>query len=655
VRGLNDRGADNRRNIGARDNWDNRDGRNRSRDSSVTVRRVGNSGDRRKNRLVTSGLLRSRDRVGGLLVGLGGRSRGVRDLLAGNASGHDRNLRAASLGGLAGLGAVGGALDDGDGGSRRGSSGRLEGLGGASLAWDDSGKSVGDGGDRHRSSMSRCGHGRDSTSLSGRANVGALDDGRGNDLLGVASRAVDDGGSTARDGVDVSRGESAGDIANGAVSMSRSGDDSRSSGDRLGGRSVEGRVASGLRSRVVTRGVRESITLRSSLRSSRDGSKRDSSGLGLVAILALLLNEETSRATVGHADLGLGSSSKLDGQGRSEAEVEDVANLDIEINSETEGESDDLVDGDNAVVGGDKSGSVLEKADPDSNLGTGFNVENGDVELSFQVDFGSETETKLEVDSGGEIDISSDTEGKGLGDKSLEGNIDDVLGEKRDLDESLLAESKVDTSRKINSSVNTDNKVKSKSSTRLSLKKAGDLDIESRGSKELNGLVDSSRGRDVDLDVGLDSTKTNADARLLEETLDELKGSITLDLSLGEVKTKLDSRARSRGGGGDTLEQGVVLPAVGERASRNTVGLGLLDSLQRVSGDLLGKVSDSVLGRSQVNSSLDSSSLAAERNIDVKTKTDTGQKVRRGLGNGHETSQSGKQAREMHIEESKQK
>jgi hypothetical protein len=649
VRGLGNRGADNRRDIGAGDN------RNRSRNSSVTVRRVRDSGDRREDGLVTSGLLRSRNWVCGLLVGLSGGSRGVRNLLAGNTSGHNGNLRAASLGGLVRLGAVGGALDDGDSGSRGRSGGRLESLGSASLAGDDSGKSVGDGGDRHRSSVSRGGHGRDGTSLSGRADVGALDDGRGNDLLGVASRAVDDRGSTAGDSVNLSGGESAGNIAKGAVSMGRSGDDSRSSGNRLGGRSVERRVAGGLGDSVVARSVRDSIALRSSLGSSRDGSKGNGSGLGLVTILALLLEENTSRATVGHADLGLGSSSKLDGQGRSKVEFEDVTNLNIELDSETKSEGNDLVDGNKAVVGGDESSGVLEKADPDSNLGASFDIENGDVEVGFQVDFGSETEAKLKVDSGREINIGSDTEGKGLGDKSLEGDIDNVLGEKRNLDESLLAESKVDTSRKINSGVNTDNEVEGKSSTGLGLKKARNLNLESRRGKKLNRLVDSSWGRNVDLNVSLDSTETNADARLLEETLDELKGSITLDLSLGEVKAKLDSRARSGGRGSDTLEEGVILPAVGERASRNAAGLGLLDSLQRVSSDLLGKVSDSLLGRSQVNSSLNSSSLAAERYIDIKTKTDTVQKVRRGLGNGHKTSQSGKQVREMHTEESKQK
>ena len=57
VRGLGNRGADNRRDIGARDN---RNHRSRSRDSSVTVRRVRDSGVRRENGLVTSGLLRSR-------------------------------------------------------------------------------------------------------------------------------------------------------------------------------------------------------------------------------------------------------------------------------------------------------------------------------------------------------------------------------------------------------------------------------------------------------------------------------------------------------------------------------------------------------------------------------------------------------------------
>ncbi|KAI6774465.1 hypothetical protein HG531_001314 [Fusarium graminearum] len=391
------------------------------------------------------------------------------------------------------------------------------------------------------------------------------------------------------------------------------------------------------------------------LRSSGDGSERDDSGVRLVAVLASLLDERAGRATVGHADLGLGSSSKLDGQSRSKVEFEDVTNLNVEIDSETKSKSNDLVDGNNAVVSGDKSGSVLEKADPDGDLGTGFDVENGDVEFGLKVDFGSETETKLEVDSGGKIDLSSDTDGKGLGDKSLEGNVDNVLGEERDLDESFLAESKVDTSGKIDSSINTDDKVKGDSSASLGLKETGDLDLKSRGSKELNGLLDSSRGRNVNLDVSLDSTKTDADARLLEETLDKLKGSITLDLSLGKVNAKLDGSARSGSRGGDTLEKGVVLPAVGERAGRNTVGAGLLGSVQRVSSDLLGKVSDSLLGRTQGDSSLDSSSLAAEGNIDTKTKTDTGQKVRRGLGNGHKTSQSGKQVREMHIEESKQK
>ena len=86
--------------------------------------------------------------------------------------------------------------------------------------------------------------------------------------------------------------------------------------------------------------------------------------------------------------------------------------------------------------------------------------------------------------------------------------------------------------------------------------------------------MDSSRGRNVNLDVGLHTTETNADARLLEEVLDEVDSGVTLDLSLGKVETELDGSAVGGSGGGDTVEEGAVFPGVGERASSGALGLG---------------------------------------------------------------------------------
>jgi hypothetical protein len=287
----------------------------------------------------------------------------------------------------------------------------------------------------------------------------------------------------------------------------------------------------------------------------------------------VLLDEVTRSTAVRLANLGLSSSSKGDGQGRSKADVENVADLNVELDSETKSKSNELIDGDGAVVGGDENGSVLEKADPDRNLGTSLDVENGNVKLGLKIDLGSETEAKSERNLSREVDLGSDANGESLGNKTLKGDVNDLLGDKRNLNESLLTEGKVDTSGQVNSSIDTDDKVKSESSTGLSLKETGDLKLKSRRSEKFNGFVDSGGSRDVELDVSLDSAKTNTDTRLLEEVLHKLKSSITLDLSIGEVKTKLNGGGSARSRSSDTVEENMVLPAVGQAAGRRKTTL----------------------------------------------------------------------------------
>lgn len=287
----------------------------------------------------------------------------------------------------------------------------------------------------------------------------------------------------------------------------------------------------------------------------------------------LLLNEATRSTAVRLADLGLSSSSKGDGQGRSKADVENVADLNVELDSEAKGESNELIDGDGAVVGGDENGSVLEKADPDSNLGTGLDVENGNVKLGRKIDLSSETEAKSKRNLSREVNLGSNANGESLGNKTLKGDVNDLLGEKRNLNESLLAESKVNTSGQVNSSIDTNDKVKSEGSTGLSLEKAGDLKLESRRSEKFNGFVNGSGSRNVKLDVSLNSTKTNTDTGLLKEVLHKLKSSITLDLSIGKVKTKLNGGSSTRSRSSDTVEENMVLPAVGQAAGRRKASL----------------------------------------------------------------------------------
>lgn len=175
------------------------------------------------DRSLASGLARDRDFSSGLLLTLGSRSSVAGDLVtlgAGGRSGYNQESRLAlgRLSSLSLLRAVGGGVDDGDGRSRRGSSRRVEGLGGSGLARHNRGESVSDGGDGNvdLGGVSSGGSG-DGTGLGSRADVGALDDSGGDDLLGVAGRAVDDRGSTAGDGVDVGGGDGAGDVAGGSA------------------------------------------------------------------------------------------------------------------------------------------------------------------------------------------------------------------------------------------------------------------------------------------------------------------------------------------------------------------------------------------------------------------------------------------------------
>jgi hypothetical protein len=66
--------------------------------------------------------------------------------------------------------------------------------------------------------------------------------------------------------------------------------------------------------------------------------------------------------------------------------------------------------------------------------------------------------------------------------------------------------------------------------------------------------MDSSRGRDVDLDVSLHTTKANTDSRFLEEPLDKLQLHISRDLSLGEMEAEVEGRGGLGLGGSDTRE-----------------------------------------------------------------------------------------------------
>jgi hypothetical protein len=420
-------------------------------------------------------------------------------LRAGGTSGHSLE-GGRDLGGrtsLVRLGAVGGGVNDGDGGSRRSNSRRLEGAGGSGLAGHDSGESVGDGGDGNGGLGVSGGHSRDGTGLSGGADVGALDDGGGDDLLGVTGRAVDDRGSTACHGVDVGGGQSAGDIASGTVASGRGkGDGGSLGGDGLGSRALSGSLLTNGVS-IGAGGLGDSVGVRSgsigSLRTlgglgaaSRSSSKRDDVGGGLGSAAGRALEESTNRAAVVLANLGFGSSGEGDGKSGSEADVEDIANLDVKVNSKTKSESNHLVDRDSTVVSGDEGSSVLEEADPDGNLGTSLNLKDRDIKVGLKVDLSSETKAKLDSNLSRKVDISSNTNGESLGDKAIKGNINNLFGQERNLNESLLAESKVDTSRKVNSSINSDNKVKSKSSTGLGLKKTGDLEVKSGRSEEFN-------------------------------------------------------------------------------------------------------------------------------------------------------------------------
>lgn len=389
--------------------------------------------------------------------------------------------------------------------------------------------------------------------------VGARSSGVGTGRVGLGTRGT---GS----GVDVRR-VSSGRASNISGARGVRGVSSGRAGYISRARSVRG-VSSGRAGYISrTSDIRKS-RVRGRIRASgRESRQRDDLSLsGRRA--TLLLNEATRSTAVRQADLGLSSSSKGDGQGRSKADVENVADLNVELDSETKSKSNELIDGDGAVVGSDEDSSVLEKADPDSNLGTSLDVENGNVKLGRKIDLSSEAEAKSERNLSREVDLGSNANGESLGNKTLKGDVNDLLGEKRNLNESLLAEGKVNTSGQVNGSIDTDDKVKSEGSTGVSLEKTGDLKLKSSRSEKFNGFVNGSGSRNVELDVGLDSTKTNAHTRLRKEVLHKLKSSITLDLSIGKVETKLNGGGSARSRSGDTVEENMVLPAVGQAASR---------------------------------------------------------------------------------------
>jgi hypothetical protein len=122
----------------------------------------------------------------------------------------------------------------------------------------------------------------------------------------------------------------------------------------------------------------------------------------------------------------------------------------------------------------------------------------------------------------------------------LQVGLDDRLGQEANLDEGSLREGDVDTSLQVDSSRDTDLKIETESSTELNVKQTRDSNVKSGRSKELDGLLDSSAGLEVELKGNLDTSKVDAHCGSNQERIADLDRDGTGDLSMGKLKAEVD-------------------------------------------------------------------------------------------------------------------
>jgi hypothetical protein len=271
------------------------------------------------------------------------------------------------------------------------------------------------------------------------------------------------------------------------------------------------------------------------------------------------------------ADLGKLGSGKSDKDGRSKRDVENVLDLDANIDGDTSHNLEGIADREGTAVGVDERGGVVKQVDPNGNFSAG--LEANEVKAGFDADLGAQTKAKAKVDLGGEVDTGTKGDGEGLGEETLtfwdvsiqswqhgkrhhlQVRVDDGLGQQIDLDVSSIRQGKVDTGLDVDSSRHADKQVKSKGSAELNVDQTGDVHLQSRRSKELDGLLDGSASLELELDGNLDSSEVDAYGRGKQERVAQFNRDLTGDLGLREPEAEEDGgldAGQSRGA--DTMK-----------------------------------------------------------------------------------------------------
>ncbi|CEI61893.1 unnamed protein product [Fusarium venenatum] len=324
-----------------------------------------------------------------------------------------------------------------------------------------------------------------------------------------------------------------------------------------------------------------------SVRASSSSSDHTGSRDGRAANEATLL-EATDEATA--STTGLLREGRLDTLGKTDRQVGDeveetTGEVPLLVNSETEVAAERASDIDTSRSTAANLSRVVEEREPDTSteasISTSLASETKDRDLETTRDskLRTESETDLKIDTSTKLDISTDTDGESLGDKTFKRSVDNLLGEKVNVDVGIGRELDVDTSGEINGLATADDKINGNSSLDGSLQISIDLEArdgntELGGSEEFDGLMDGSRSREIDLDVSRDTTEANTDVGGLEEVSTASETDVTSDLAAGEVETEVDSGGSLSLGRADTLEEDVVLPGIADAARSSSVPVG---------------------------------------------------------------------------------
>lgn len=250
--------------------------------------------------------------------------------------------------------------------------------------------------------------------------------------------------------------------------------------------------------------------------------------------------EVADGATAVEAELVLGGVGKFDVNLGGQAKVEEIEDANVEVDSDTGANGKLVLEVNNAVVSLTEGDGVSSEISPDGNLSTGVEkVKSEQVDTSADADVRAKTKAKLDLDLGGQVDTSTDADGKGVGKEAVELGSDDLLGNGGDVDVVTSSEGNVETGRQVNSSTNTDDEIEGEGGTKTNLEKTS-INLKLGGGDQLDGLVDSSVGRDIDLEVGLDAGEIEADQGDLEVGADAIEANMTLNLGLVDVETEVD-------------------------------------------------------------------------------------------------------------------